>query len=92
MSKITLMAPKSPRCAFYQIELQGDETHGYRVLKKSGTTLGGVKTLDQRAWSFGTDKARAEKFLESKLRDKLRVNGKSRAKRIYEVVLPGMLS
>ena len=91
MNTITLIAPKSPRRAFYQLELHGDETSGYQVLKKSGTTLNGVRVLDQRAWPFGTDKARAEKFLESKLRSKLRITERGRAKRVYEAVLPGML-
>jgi hypothetical protein len=88
MSEIILIAPKSPRRAFYRIELQGDANSGYQVFKQSGTTLGGIKVLDQRAWSFGSDKARAEKFLESKLRSKLRVTGRSR---VYEAMLPGML-
>lgn len=68
-----LMAPKSPREAFYNIWLI-QEPWGFVVKKESG---GKMKKLDTRNWSFQT-LPQAERFFERKIKEKTSPDRKTR--------------
>jgi len=69
-----LVCKESPKKAFYNLVLSGD-----KVLKVSGTTHPKQRILDRRIFKFD-DESAAEKFFNSKIREKSRTN----RKRVYQ--------
>jgi len=72
ITSIRLIAPESPKKAFYALNLLKDEK-GYHVAKESGY---GASVLDRRIWLF-PDEIRAFRFYNSKLKEKLNPNRNS---------------
>ncbi|SMC28375.1 hypothetical protein SAMN02746041_03247 [Desulfacinum hydrothermale DSM 13146] len=73
-----LIAPNSPKKAFYHIRVEQNATFRYVVTKESG---GGNTVWDQRKWEFRDQKA-AIAFYLRKIRDK--TNPKRRSPRKYQ--------
>lgn len=83
----TLVAPTSPKRAFYTIKLLCSDGQ-YRVEKESGITVPKLTTLDRRVWDFASDVTKAQNFYKSKLRAKMRGHKNGRQ---YELRLPGFI-
>jgi len=88
VKQITLVAPTSPKRAFYTISLICTGFDTYNVIKESGISVASVKVCDRRSWQFGKDAERAAKFFNSKVNAKLRPN---RPGRSYVLSLPGFI-
>jgi len=76
LASIRLIAPESPKKAFYALNLLKDEK-GYHVAKESGW---GNNVLDRRLWFF-SDETKAFGFYNRKIREKL--NDKRKSPRRY---------
>lgn len=71
-----LVCEESPKKAFYNLVLTGD-----KILKVSGITHPEKQILDKRIFRFDDD-ATAEKFFNSKIREKSRI----KRKRVYQEI------
>ncbi len=71
-----LVCKESPKKAFYNLVLTGD-----KILKVSGITHPEKQVLDKRIYRFDNDTA-AEKFFNSKLKEKSR----TKRKRVYQEI------
>lgn len=69
IASIKLIAPESPKKAFYSLSLAKAQ-NGYHVAKESGF---GANVLDRRVWLF-QDEVRAFRFYNAKLKQKLNPN------------------
>lgn len=76
-----LIAPQSPKKAFYRIWIAKQDEGGFLVQKESGAS---GKVLDRRSWACKGEKT-AWAFYERKVREK--TNRKRKSSRIYQPAL-----
>lgn len=88
VKRVTLVAPTSPKRAFYNITLTCDGYEAYEVTKESGVSVQTIKVCDRRSWPFGGDAENATKFFDRKVSAKLKPGREGRR---YEFSLPGFV-